>query len=173
MIDAERKSELRRYLSRCAAPFPGWRFNHARHRTSRGRARIRRAMRAPSAGAISPRATAAGMSPVSGKRRPINRLRPSARISASNAYTKPAFAGLNSQAAPRGICMCHRGFRVAGGPKIDDGYVRKLRAAGAFSDGPHTGCCRLKPLIGVNVATSIQLDAGRSSPILDVFGTRR
>ena len=45
-------------------------------------------------------------------------------------------------------------------PKVVVGYVRKLRAAGTFPDGPDIGRGRLQPLIDANVATIVQLDAG-------------
>jgi hypothetical protein len=44
------------------------------------------------------------------------------------------------------------------------GYVRKLRAAGAFSKGPDIGRGRLQPLIDANVATTVQLDASLLEP---------
>src|SRR4029077_4162797 len=40
--------------------------------------------------------------------------------------------------------------------KIVDGYMRKLRAAGAFPNSPDIGRIRLQPLIDANVAASIQ-----------------
>ena len=49
-------------------------------------------------------------------------------------------------------------------PKVVDGYVRELRAAGAFPDGPDIGRSRLQPLVDANVATTVQLNAGLLEP---------
>jgi hypothetical protein len=49
-------------------------------------------------------------------------------------------------------------------PKVVDGDVRELRAAGAFPNGPDIGRGRLQPLIDANVATTLQLDAGLLEP---------
>ena len=49
-------------------------------------------------------------------------------------------------------------------PKIVDGDVRKLWAAGAFPYCPDIGRRRLQPLIDANVATTIQLNAGLLKP---------
>src|SRR5262245_42310958 len=45
-------------------------------------------------------------------------------------------------------------------PKVVDGYVREVRGTGAFPYSPDTGRCRLQPVIDMNVATTVQLDAG-------------
>ena len=44
--------------------------------------------------------------------------------------------------------------------KSSYGYVRELRAAGAFADRPDPGRARLQPVIDANVAAAVQLDAG-------------
>ena len=49
-------------------------------------------------------------------------------------------------------------------PKIIDGDVRKLWAAGAFPYRLDIGRRRLQPLIDANVATTIELDAGLLKP---------
>ena len=49
-------------------------------------------------------------------------------------------------------------------PKVVDGYVRELWAAGTFADGPDLGRARLQPLIDANVATTVQLNAGLLKP---------
>jgi hypothetical protein len=56
--------------------------------------------------------------------------------------------------------------------KVVDRYVRELWATGAFLHGPDTGRSRLQALIDANVATTIQLNTGLSSPIPAVFGMR-
>ena len=43
-------------------------------------------------------------------------------------------------------------------PKVVDGNVREVRAAGTFPDRPDIGCGRLQPLIDADVAASIQFD---------------
>ena len=44
--------------------------------------------------------------------------------------------------------------------KSSIGYVRELRAAGAFADRPDVGRARLQPLVDADVAARVQLDAG-------------
>src|SRR5262245_17074331 len=49
---------------------------------------------------------------------------------------------------------------VANDAKVVFGYVRELRAARTFSNGPDLRSTRLQPLIHANVAATIQLNAG-------------
>ncbi len=44
-------------------------------------------------------------------------------------------------------------------PKVVDGDVREVRAAGTFADRPDIGGRRLQPLIHTDIAASIQFDA--------------
>jgi hypothetical protein len=49
-------------------------------------------------------------------------------------------------------------------PKVVDGYVRELWAAGTFPDRPDIGRGRLQPLIDANITASVQLDPSLVEP---------
>src|SRR5258706_7879731 len=53
---------------------------------------------------------------------------------------------------------------VANNPKIVFGYMRELRAASAFPDGPHVRCAGFEPVIDPDVTPAIHVNAGLLKP---------